>query len=37
VPMGSLPKNTNGKTQRREVARLALKQQPISQLSPTGE
>jgi acyl-coenzyme A synthetase/AMP-(fatty) acid ligase len=37
VPMGSLPKNANGKTQRREVARLALKQQPISQLSPTGE
>ena len=31
VPMGSLPKNANGKTQRSEVARLALGQQPSSQ------
>ena len=37
VPMGSLPKNANGKTQRSEVARLVLGQQPSSQAPRTGE
>jgi acyl-coenzyme A synthetase/AMP-(fatty) acid ligase len=37
VPMGSLPKNTNGKTQRSEVARLVLGQQLSSQAPRTAE
>jgi acyl-coenzyme A synthetase/AMP-(fatty) acid ligase len=37
VPMGSLPKNANGKTQRSEVSRLVLNQQPSSQSPLTRE